>query len=250
MSQPTILALDTSTKACSVALLFQGKLFSRHQMTPQSHANLLLELIEALLAEASIDEDEIDCLVYGKGPGAFTGIRIASGAVQGLALGWNKPVIAVSSLESMAKELTEPLPDQSFEWVSLMDARMGEIYWQNGEMKKGLWSAEAPLMLSPDEVELRLQKRLQDPTRTGPLNVVGDIEKEYPQIISKIETLSTDSASEIRWRSSLPSACAMTLLAADRIQEAKPLNESLPKPVYLRNHVADTIAERKAKGLL
>ena len=121
-----ILALDTSTEACSVALLLDGDVRMRFQLTERSHAELVLPMIEGLLEEAAVTLADIDGLAFGRGPGAFTGLRIACGVVQGLALGANLPVVPVSSLAAVA----EQVPVGAGEAVLICnDARMGEVYW-------------------------------------------------------------------------------------------------------------------------
>ena len=261
MTQPTILALDTSTKACSVALLHQGRVTLNHQMTPQTHANLLLAMIQQTMADAEVSSKQIDVLAFGEGPGAFTGIRIASGAIQGLALGWDKPVIAISSLAAMARaglaelSFAEEKNPLKVNWIALMDARMKEVYWQQGscQLDGEKWQETQAEMLSPIEIEERLaqciaqQHEAFDQTKgQSILLVVGDIVAEYPNLVAQV-CAAEDKG--VIWCEQLPSADAMVHLAAQKIDQAHGVDEALPKPVYLRNHVADTIAERKAKAL-
>ena len=94
----TLLALDTATEACSAALLHQGRTIHRFEVIPRMHAVRLLPMIDELLDEAGLSLAQVDALVFGRGPGAFTGVRIATGMVQGLAFATGKPVIAVSNL--------------------------------------------------------------------------------------------------------------------------------------------------------
>lgn len=121
-----LLALDTSTEACSVALLLHGELHMRFALTGRSHAELVLPMVDSLLSEASLTLAELDGLAFGRGPGAFTGLRIAAGVAQGLALGANLRVAAVSSLAAVA----EQVPAGARETIlACNDARMGEVYW-------------------------------------------------------------------------------------------------------------------------
>jgi len=113
--------------------------YQRYEILPQKHALRALEMVDEVLSESGMTGVEIDVLAYGEGPGAFTGVRIASGVVQGLALGWDKPVIGVSSLEAMAERVLSELTSletyanlDEISWCALMDARMKEVYFQSG----------------------------------------------------------------------------------------------------------------------
>ena len=94
----TLLALDTATEACSAALLHDGRVYQRAQVAPRLHAQLLLPMIEEILGEAGITLGQVDALVFGRGPGAFTGVRVATGMVQGLAFAADKPVIGIGQI--------------------------------------------------------------------------------------------------------------------------------------------------------
>ena len=234
----TILAIETSTAACSVALSYQGDLFHIFEMLPQRHAHRVLEMVDEVLQQAKITDADIELLAYGEGPGAFTGIRIATGVIQGLALGWNKPVIAISSLEAMAfSGLTKVLqanqeqPPQTINWVALMDARMNEIYWQAGTYctQTHAWKAGAAELLSEEVIKARLAENA--------FCVIGDIDQAYPDLVNQI----------VHWHHRLPSAKAVVQLAGKQLQKAKYLSEHIPVPVYLRNNVAETTAQRAAK---
>jgi len=120
-----ILALDTATEACSVALQIDGELYERQQIAPRKHAELILPMVDAVLNESSSQLSDLDALAFGRGPGAFTGVRIAAGVIQGLALGAGLPVIPVSSLAALA----QGAGDEYVHVLAAIDARMGEIYW-------------------------------------------------------------------------------------------------------------------------
>ena len=123
----TLLALDTATEACSVALLHEGKVISHYEVIPRQHAQRLLPMIQALLDEAGIALSAIDALAFGRGPGAFTGVRIAVGVVQGLAFALDRPVLPVSNLAMLAQRAWR---EQGVTQVATaIDARMDEVYW-------------------------------------------------------------------------------------------------------------------------
>lgn len=123
----TLLALDTATEACSVALLHDGKVSSHYEVIPRLHAQKLLPMIQQLLADAGTSLAAVDAIAFGRGPGAFTGVRIAIGVVQGLAFALERPVLPVSNLAVLAQRA---LREQGVNQVaSAIDARMDEVYW-------------------------------------------------------------------------------------------------------------------------
>jgi tRNA threonylcarbamoyladenosine biosynthesis protein TsaB len=142
----TLLALDTATEACSVALLHDGKVWSHYEVIPRLHAQRLLPMIKDLLAEAGIALSAIDAIAFGRGPGAFTGVRIAIGVVQGLAFALERPVLPVSNLAVLAQRAFREHGARQV--AAAIDARMDEVYWgcyreTAGEMR--LVGAEAVL---------------------------------------------------------------------------------------------------------
>lgn len=118
-----ILALDTSTEACSAALAVGDDIIERYHLAPREHANLILPMLEELLAEAQLLLSQIDAIAFGKGPGAFVGVRIAAGVTQGIAFAADLPVIPVSSLAALAQGA------QHAQVLAAIDARMEEVYW-------------------------------------------------------------------------------------------------------------------------
>ncbi|VFT08487.1 putative protease with chaperone activity [Pseudomonas aeruginosa] len=154
----TLLALDTSTEACSVALLHEGRALSHYEVIPRLHAQRLLPMVRDLLDEAGVALSAVDAIAFGRGPGAFTGVRIAIGVVQGLAFALQRPVLAVSDLAILAQRAYR---EQGAERVAAaIDARMDEVYWgcyqlQQGEMR--LAGSEA--VLPPERVAVPVGRR-------------------------------------------------------------------------------------------
>ncbi len=121
-----LIAIDTSTENCSVALLNEDSVAYKSEVAPQKNAEIVLEMLDSVLKENSVKKDDLDGLVLGIGPGSFTGVRIAASTVQGLALGLNLKVAKITSLEALA---LEALSKSSAQYVlSSIDARMGEVY--------------------------------------------------------------------------------------------------------------------------
>jgi len=149
----TLLALDTATEACSVALLHEGRVFSRYEVIPRLHAQRVLPMVQELLAEAGIALAAVEAIAFGRGPGAFTGVRIAVGVVQGLAFALGRPVLPISNLAVMAQRAHREYGVGQV--AAAIDARMDELYWgcyrlDGGEMR--LAGVEA--VLPPERVEL------------------------------------------------------------------------------------------------
>ena len=149
----TLLALDTATEACSVALLHNGQVLSHYEVIPRLHAQRLLPMIKQLLADAGVPLSALDAIAFGRGPGAFTGVRIAIGVVQGLAFALERPVLPVSNLAVLAQRSLREHGAQQV--AAAIDARMDEVYWgcyqqSAGEMR--LLGSEA--VLAPEQVSL------------------------------------------------------------------------------------------------
>ncbi len=125
--QNIILALETSTDACSVTICAPHKTCNTLVVEPHAHSKLLLQMVEQMCAEAGISLSQVAALAYGSGPGSFTGVRIAASVVQGLAFGVGKPVIAVSSLQALAQQVYDRLNVRDV--LAVLDARMQEVYW-------------------------------------------------------------------------------------------------------------------------
>jgi len=122
-----ILAFDTSTDACTAALQVGDKIYSRHEIAPRKHAQLLLSMIQELLSEANIKLSDLDAIAFGNGPGSFMGVRFATGIAQGLGFGLSIPLISVSTLQMIAQAFHAKTGAEKI--VSGWDARMSEIYW-------------------------------------------------------------------------------------------------------------------------
>ncbi|MFC3193000.1 tRNA (adenosine(37)-N6)-threonylcarbamoyltransferase complex dimerization subunit type 1 TsaB [Marinicella sediminis] len=132
-----LIAIETATELCSVGLLHQGHITDKKQLAPRQHADLVLGYLDDLLNAQGISKSAVDGIVFGQGPGAFTGVRIAMSVVQGLALAWEVPVVAISTLHNMAHQLWQQNPEQQGKLLIANDARMGEVYWATFEISDG-----------------------------------------------------------------------------------------------------------------
>ncbi|MDL1867286.1 tRNA (adenosine(37)-N6)-threonylcarbamoyltransferase complex dimerization subunit type 1 TsaB [Betaproteobacteria bacterium PRO4] len=144
-----LIAFDTSTEYCSLALWRNGELISKEVLAGQRHSELLLPMLQTLLDEAGISLNQIDCIAFGAGPGSFTGLRIACGIAQGLAFANDVPVIGISTLEALAQQVNTPRV------LAALDARMGELYFAAYEKTVTGWSTvHAPLLCRPETAPL------------------------------------------------------------------------------------------------
>ena len=218
-----ILALDTSTEACSVALLLDGDLSMRFQLTERSHAELVLPMVEGLLRDAGIALTDLDGLAFGRGPGAFTGLRIACGVVQGLALGAELPVAPVSSLAAVAEQVAAPAGENV---LVCNDARMGEVYW--GVFRRGADGAITGLcdevVSRPDAVALNAPRAM---------HFAGNALPQYPVLIGRLR------ADGLQFHEGVyPRADAVARLGARELAAGRGVPPEQALPVYVRDDVA------------
>src|SRR3990167_3346738 len=144
-----ILALETSTEYCSVALWQDGAIVERCELVGQKHSELLMQMLDDVLQDAGLRVQGVDGIAFGKGPGSFTGVRIACGVAQGLALGANLPVAGVCTLQALAEASGKPRV------IAALDARMGEIYHAAYERRDDAWfEVSEPRLCKPEEAPL------------------------------------------------------------------------------------------------
>jgi tRNA threonylcarbamoyladenosine biosynthesis protein TsaB len=223
-----LLAIDTATEACSVALSVDGAVRERFEIAPRRHAALVLPMAEALLAEAGTSRRALDAIAVGRGPGAFTGIRLAISIAQGLALALDRPLVAVSSLAALAMNTHDPgLPV-----LALIDARMGEVY--AGAFRVGADGLAEPLgdevVCAPDAVE----------APAAAFTVVGSGVAAYRSVLEP-----RFGARAARWMpDALPHAADIARLALRALAAGGRFDPLDAQPVYLRDKVALTLTEQ------
>ena len=152
-----LLAIDTATEGCSASLFIDGAVTSLMKVEPRKHADLILPMVEQLLAKAELSLQQLDALAFGRGPGAFTGVRIATGVVQGMAYGADLPVVPVSTLQALAQRTYHEYCHEHV--LAAFDARMNEVYWAAYQLDgSGLMTLiEQELVVSPDGQRLFLR---------------------------------------------------------------------------------------------
>jgi tRNA threonylcarbamoyladenosine biosynthesis protein TsaB len=232
----SILAVETSTEWCSVAVLHQGNAFTFHQNVGAQASAVLLPEIQKCLKAAEISLNDIDVFAFGAGPGGFTGLRLACGITQGLAWGVNKPVIAVNSLLSCAQTWAiqnRELLHDGLNVRIVLDARMREVYWLDA-----YWSAESAEWIPISDAQLDAPEDIPEPVAS--MIVLGQGLAAYSDRFSKsMKQLVVDDAC-------LPSALAVAQCAKPVFLRGEAISAEKVQPVYVRNKVAQTIAERKA----
>jgi tRNA threonylcarbamoyladenosine biosynthesis protein TsaB len=219
-----IAALETSTEWCSVALWSDGAIVSLEQRAGHRHAEVALPLLSEVLGRCGTGAHELDAIAFGAGPGSFTGMRIACGLAQGLAVGRDIPLLGVSTLDAIAEESGAPRV------VVCLDARMREVYYACLERAGGTWrAANAAVCVSPAAV--------QRPPGEGWCGC-GNGFAAYPELARMV----TRVLPEVH-----PSASAVARLAAPRILAGEGADAAAAAPLYLRDKVALTIEEREAR---
>ena len=231
-----IIAIETATEACSAALYHHGEIISRYELAPRKHTQLILPMLDAVLAEAGVSKHSLDAIAFGRGPGAFTGLRIAVGIAQGLALAIDKPVIPVSTLATMAQQLIEEtdsiLPTTITQFAPAIDARMGEVYWGKFEAVAG----EAILI---DEEGIAKPEILNTLAQPNTLVFGSGWEAYAPECMPE----KTSSLGQ-HCREMFPNAYYVAKLAATAFARGEAIDAADAEPVYLRNDVAKKKAEQ------
>lgn len=232
-----LLALDTSTEACSVALHLEGEIKEHFEVAPRQHGKLILSLTESLLEKANLSLSGLDALAFGRGPGSFTGLRIATGVVQGLAFASKLPVVPVSTLAAVALQASRQFTSDYF--FAGFDARMDEIYW-------GLYRRSDNGL-----VELVGEEQVTDASKVIIANEcrgigVGSAWLSHRQLLE--QAIGVERIEGLK-ENCLPRAGAIADLAVDAYLKGESVPAELAQPVYLRNKVAKTIVEQQAEKI-
>lgn len=226
-----LLAFETSTEACSVAVQVDGRISERFEIAPRRHAELALPWAEQLLVEAGIARRQLDAIVVGRGPGAFTGVRLGIGLAQGIALALGIPVLAISTLQVLAQRAPSAAPRV----LAAIDARMGEVYAATFTRCEGvLLPLSAERVCAPDAVEL----------------VDGD--EDWFAVGSGLEAIGGALAERLAPRlagvdaQALPHAADLLALALPALARGEAVAPERIEPAYLRDNVALTLEQQRA----
>ncbi len=224
-----ILAIETSTEACSAALLDNNNVISRFEIAPRQHSQLILPMIDELLAEAELKLQQIECLAFGCGPGAFTGVRLATSVIQGIAFSIDRPAVAVSSLTALAQAAYGETKIENC--LSAIDARMQEIYWAYYQLDaNGLMQYQVEEQVCKPEL-LKLNSSQVD--WIG----VGSGFDTYEKVLDA-KTLDNRQSKQMRWLSNqFPHASQVAKIAKSEYLAGKAVSASQALPKYVRNQV-------------
>lgn len=224
-----ILAFETATEACSVALSIDGELRERFEIAPRRHAELALPWAEGLLAEAGIAKSQLDAIAVGRGPGAFTGVRLAIAIAQGIALALDKPVVPISTLAALAMRGEGPRV------LAAIDARMGEVY-------------AAAFRREGEEMVAQSAETVGAPETVRLPDVDSDWEGVGTGFAAAEAYLQRNLASRLRRvdAAALPHAADVARLAAVVFARGESVAPERLEPAYLRDNVALTLEQQRA----
>lgn len=219
-----ILAIDTATEACSAALYIDGEVTHEYKLAPREHTQLILPMVDRLMSTANLNMQDLDALSYARGPGAFTGVRIAAGVIQGLSYANDIPVVPVSTLAAIAAGVYFEHGHRNV--LSAIDARMGEVYW-------GVYR------VAEDSIELIGEEIVTKPDRLSVMDAndwagAGTGWSEYKDSLLQKFSIEDDKI----FSDYLPSAETIVKLAAQDLKRGKQMSAHQAQPVYLRDNVA------------
>ena len=229
-----LLAIETATEACSVALSIDGEVCERFEIAPRRHAELTLPWCDALLAEAGVSRSQLDAIAVGRGPGAFTGVRLAIAIAQGIALGLDRPLVPVSTLRVLAAGANA---GEGEHVLAAIDARMHEVYWASYRMHDGLLEEISPeRVIAPAQVVVEGERWHGIGTGFS----AGDAELAT-RLAPQLATVDATA---------LPHAADLARLAVAAFARGGAISPDLVEPAYLRNNVALTLVEQQAARAL
>jgi tRNA threonylcarbamoyladenosine biosynthesis protein TsaB len=237
-----LLAIETSTEACSIAVWVDGAVHARHALAPRRHAELALPWCDAMLAEAGIGKRALDAIAVGRGPGAFTGVRLAVALAQGMALALDRPVLPVSTLAALAagahrdgaQRDAASAPDATA-ILAAIDARMGEVYLGLFQVAAdgGVVALHPEWMARPGEVVLPPAPAWLHGVGTGLAAAEGALVGRLGDRLRRVDATALPHAADVARLGALAWERGEAI-AADRLE-----------PAYLRDKVALTLDEQK-----
>ncbi|PSW18746.1 tRNA (adenosine(37)-N6)-threonylcarbamoyltransferase complex dimerization subunit type 1 TsaB [Photobacterium sanctipauli] len=227
-----ILAVDTATENCSVALMVGDDIISCCEYAPREHTTKILPMVDAVLAEGGVSLNQLDALAFGRGPGSFTGVRIGIGIAQGLAFGADLPMLGISTLAAMAQGTYRT--HQAEQVLAAIDARMGEVYWgQYIRQSNGDWLVkDREIVVKPDVLVEQFQ------AENGTWFTAGTGWESYPELLSQLQAV------QVQGSVLYPDSADMVHLAKFALARGEAVAAEEASPVYVR----DTVTWKKLPG--
>ena len=221
-----ILAIETATDTCSIAVSIDGKIRECHEVAPRQHNELLFSMLKELLPDGTLREQGIDLVAYGCGPGSFTGLRIAASAVQGLAYSCGLPAVAVPTLAILAQNALRRGEVSAADTIlCALDARVNEVYsavYQYKDKRPVL--RDGPWACSPENLALDM---------SGSLTVVGDGGRFLEQFPEPLRVSVVATLIDI-----MPRARDMIPIALAKFQNGEIQSPGQVQPVYVRDEIS------------
>jgi tRNA threonylcarbamoyladenosine biosynthesis protein TsaB len=231
---PTILAIETASELASVALLYHHQSISLESNGVQTHSHAILPMVQRVLAQAGVTLAQCDAIAFGVGPGSFTGVRTACGIAQGLAFGLNLPVIPISTLQAMAQACQDSAGMSNV--VTLLDARMGEVYWAQYRYEAGWQTLIEPVLSAPANV-------LPVDWPGNEVTICGNGLSMYAAEFNIVELPGYRIVQGV-----MPHAVQVAQLGHLAFLQGHTVAARDAQPLYLRNKVALTTNERMIKS--
>ncbi|WP_262965133.1 tRNA (adenosine(37)-N6)-threonylcarbamoyltransferase complex dimerization subunit type 1 TsaB [Methylobacter psychrophilus] len=239
-----LLAVETSTEACSAALIIDGVVSERFELAPKEHTRLILPMIDELMSAAGLKPQQLDALAFSCGPGSFTGVRIATAVIQGIALGADLPIVPVSTLAAIAQDFFDKNNDKPLREslkiaptncnlaFTAMDARMGEIFWGVYQRNEQGFAE----LIGKESVTTAVDVEFPDLIGAGVGSGWGVYHDELmARLAGRVSYCEIDN---------LPRAGAIAILGAQGFKQGLAVTVEQAMPVYLRDKVAKKESER------
>jgi tRNA threonylcarbamoyladenosine biosynthesis protein TsaB len=227
-----LLAIDTTESGCSAALHIEGENHGIFELAPRKHSELILPMIDRVLSDSGVSQSQLDAVAFCRGPGSFTGVRIAASVAQGLAVAQDLPIVAISSLTALAQGCYRRLAKTQV--LAGLDARMSEVYWTACELREGVMQA----------IDCEVVARIEDlvSIQGGQWWGVGsawdefesELNGQFPEQVQGVDRGQTIDALDV------------AALAAVAYAKGETVSIDQAVPIYLRDDVA---AKPKAKRL-
>jgi len=225
-----ILAIETATEACSAALLIDNEIIGRYKVAPREHGHLILPMVDELLTESGCVLQQMDALAFGRGPGSFTGVRMATGVIQGLSFAADLPVAPVSTLAALAQQTVSNCEGKKI--YAALDARMAEVYWCEYTVEGGkLVRVSDEAVIAPSKIIVK-----EGFDAVG----IGHGWATYGDELTACVNAHTLSVIE----AALPRAEEVARLATDVVLKGQTVTAENALPVYLRDNVAKKKAQQ------